>query len=666
VSTIPASDIAQIIPGVLPAGGSSFSLIGLMLSSSSRVPINGTDNPVILAFANALAVSSYFGPNSIEYELASTYFLGFTNSQALPGSLLIAQYNSTRVSAFLRGGNASAQLAALQAITSGALEVIVDGFSWKSTSINLSSDNTFSAIAATVQSDLALPSSASGTGSIAPNVNPGSSNNMGVMTITGGVTGTIAVGQVVAGSGVSAGTYITGYGTGTGGDGTYYVSISQTVNSEALTFTASAASFTASIAGNTMTVSAVGSGTLQPGMVVTGAGVTAVTTIKSQQSGTIGGDGAYTIYPSQTVSSEAMTGAPGAIAVTYDSIAEAFVITSGTNGTVSTVSFGTRSLATTMLLTQATGAVLSQGAAPADPVGFMTNVQQQTQNWETLFMTFDPDLILGNPSEPPTQKLLFAQWTNSTDDAFTYACWDQDILPTEGLATGSFGYLNGINGANNSGIVPISTSDPNKAAFVAGTIASVNFSQTDGRTVLKFRQQTGLVADVTSQTVANNLRSNGYNFYGAWATRANNFIGFADGVISGPFNWVDSYIDQAWLDDALQVALMTMFFNIRSIPFNQPGASIVRTACLGPINAALNFGAIVPGVDLTPLQIQTINNAAGNQQAGAIVANTGWYLQAAITTASAAQRTARAATGTLWYADGGSVQEISLNVVDVQ
>jgi len=55
------------------------------------------------------------------------------------------------------------------------------------------------------------------------------------MTVTVVASGTIAVGQVITGTGVTAGTVITALGTGTGGVGTYTVSASQTVSSTAIT-----------------------------------------------------------------------------------------------------------------------------------------------------------------------------------------------------------------------------------------------------------------------------------------------------------------------------------------------------------------------------------------------------------------------------------------------
>lgn len=57
----------------------------------------------------------------------------------------------------------------------------------------------------------------------------------GVLTVTAVSSGTLGVGQVLSGSGITTGTYITQLGTGTGGTGTYYVSVSQTASSTTVT-----------------------------------------------------------------------------------------------------------------------------------------------------------------------------------------------------------------------------------------------------------------------------------------------------------------------------------------------------------------------------------------------------------------------------------------------
>ncbi|MCX6231016.1 MAG: hypothetical protein NTZ33_05685 [Bacteroidetes bacterium] len=56
-----------------------------------------------------------------------------------------------------------------------------------------------------------------------------------VLTVTAVTSGTIAVGQPITGTNVLGGTYITAFGTGVGGAGTYTINISQTVASTAIT-----------------------------------------------------------------------------------------------------------------------------------------------------------------------------------------------------------------------------------------------------------------------------------------------------------------------------------------------------------------------------------------------------------------------------------------------
>lgn len=67
------------------------------------------------------------------------------------------------------------------------------------------------------------------------------------------------------------------------------------------------ASVTGSITGTTLTVSAVGSGTIDVGNTITGTGITKGTVILSQQTGSTGLAGTYTVNTSQTVASTTIT-----------------------------------------------------------------------------------------------------------------------------------------------------------------------------------------------------------------------------------------------------------------------------------------------------------------------------------------------------------------------
>ena len=344
--------------------------------------------------------------------------------------------------------------------------------------------------------------------------------------------------------------------------------------------------------------------------------------------------------------------------VTYDSVSGGFLFQNTTTGSTSTMTYASGTLSAGLCLTLATGAVLSQGAAAATPATFMNGVVSQTTNWASFFTLFDPDGGSGN-----TLKQAFASWNDAQANRWLYACWDSDAAPkASSNATSSLGYLLGV--ANSSGTVLISAPDATKAAFVAGYVASLDFTRLNGRTTLKFRSQQGLAADVVDQTTASNLEANGYNYYGTFATANDSFTFFTDGRCTGVFKWVDSYVNQIWLNNALQLAMMTLLTNARSIPYNDAGYAMIDAACSDPILAGVNFGAIRPGVALSALQISQINDAAG-RKIDDVVSTRGWYFQ--VQPATAITRAARSSPPlTLWYADGGSVHKLNLASIEVQ
>jgi len=568
--TIPANRLVQINPSVLAGGGSALQLIGLFLTENTRVPTGQ-----VLALPDALSVSNYFGASSEEYDQALDYFAGYAGATAAPGSVLFFQYAPSATSAYLRGGSTGAMtLAQLQAI-SGTMSVVVDGVTKNSGSVNFNSPpvTSFSNAAEVLGAALGIEgvTTASVTGSI-------SGTTFTVASVT---SGSIAVGDVLSGTGVTANTYVTGFLGGTGGVGTYSVSPSQV-----------AASQTISV--------------FQPG-------------------------------------------------VFFDSIASGFVINSGTTGPTSTLAYATGSLATSLFLTQATGAVLSQGIAALNPTTAMTKVISLTQDWCSFTHIFDPDNGSGNAN-----KLLFSQWTSQQNNRYAYVPGDSDSSPTQSQsAPSSLGAE--IAAAGYSGTIPTWQIDGTyrTPAFIMGAIAAIDFTALNGRVTLAYKSQPGIVPSVEDATTASNLEANGYNYYGAWATAAQQFQGLAPGSISGPFKFIDSYVNQIWMTSQFQLALMLLLFQARSIPYNPAGNDMISAALGDPIQAAVNFGAIRSGVILSQQQAIEVNTAAGVPGVDKILTTRGWYLQ--VLPASPEVRAARGSPPcTFWYTDGGSVQKINL------
>jgi hypothetical protein len=556
-------------------------------------------------------------------------------------------------------------VAQLQALN-GTLNVTIDG-SLKTASVNLAAATSFSNAAEIIANDLSITGLSAGsyTGSIATTVltvtavinGPETAQFTGsisttTLTVTAMARGTIHVGDVLIGAGVTANTKVSALGSGTGGIGTYTIDTSQSVASETIN------SYQAA-------------GALAVGDVLSGSGgggVTAGTYITSLGTGT-GGTGTYNVSTSQTVTSSTINA--NAPAVVYDSQSGAFVISSGTAGASSAITFGTGAMATSLLLTAATGAVLSQGAAQSTPAAAMNAIVAISRNWAQFMTTFEP---------VDTDKEAFAAWTNGTGNAYGYAMVDTNVLNTEN--GGPAPAVAAIQLADYSGTSliyenpAIDTVGGEIAAFVLGYGASIAFDQPQGRATADFKAQTGLTPQVTTDAVYGFVvETYGMNCY-LNATTANEAFTFYDnGSVSGPFEWLDTYLDQIWLRNQMQLALMVLLTTAGSIPYNQRGYGMIALSLEGspaqpgqppngPIAEAVFNGVIQPGVPLSATQIAEVNAAAG-VPIDQVLATRGWYLQ--ILPATPQVRQARGSPPiNFWYMDGGSIQKITLNSITVQ
>lgn len=578
MNSIPASQLVNMIPSVLSAGGNPLSLNAIMLDDGTSIPI-GTVAP----FPTLEAVQDWYGPASIQATLAGVYFNGFEGATTLPGLLYFAQYNANAVSAYLRGGSVSGlSLAQLQAL-SGTLIVPINGETVTSANINLAGATSFTNAAALMQTGLQTPG--------------------GIFTGTGTIS------------------------DGSGG------------------------------AGNTMVISAVTSGLIHIGDTVTGGPNPA--TVLSQESGAPGGIGSYTLGgAAQDFDPGGTLRITSTATITYDAQLAAFVVHSPTTGVNSTIAYATGTLAAGVKLQAAQGAVLSQGAAAATPAGVMAGIVAVTQNWATFMTTFEPVLAT---------KILFANWVQTTNERFAYVAWDSDVTPLAGDAPASFGAQ--MLTSEYDGIFPIyepatDAGNGRKAAFVCGCAASIDFTQPNGRITFAYKGQSGLVADITDATQALNLQLNGYNFYGAYATANDRFVNLQRGSTPGAWKFFDAYINQIWLNSELQLAFMVLLTSIKSLPYNSTGYNLLRSAALDPIQAALLSGVIQPGVTLSNSQKAQVNTAAGANISDTLQ-SAGYYLQ--ILDASPEVRAVRGSPPmTLWYTDGGSIQNIELASIDVQ
>lgn len=336
---------------------------------------------------------------------------------------------------------------------------------------------------------------------------------------------------------------------------------------------------------------------------------------------------------------------------TWNPVNSTFVLSSPTTGAASTITFATGTLAANLKFTSATGAILSQGDVIDTPATAMDSVKAITQNWVTFMTMWEPDT---------DGKTDFAVWANAQNQRYAYIVWDTDAQAIVNGSTTNFGAI--AKSLAYDGVVPVYNT-PELAAFTLGTVASIDFSRTNGRITAAFKSQSGFVPTVTDQQIGANLLENGYSFYGSYATANDQFNFMYNGQMTGKWLWLDTFVNQVYMNSQFQLALLSLLTSVKSIPYNQSGYSLIRAAMIDPISAALNFGGIRSGVVMSNSQKAQVNQAAG-LDVSTIIEQQGYYLQ--ILDPGAQVRGNR---GTpvinFWYTDGGAVQKITVASIDM-
>lgn len=339
--------------------------------------------------------------------------------------------------------------------------------------------------------------------------------------------------------------------------------------------------------------------------------------------------------------------------VTFNTQLQSFIIASATTGKSSTISYASGSASDALKLSKEQGAVADNSTQADTADTIMERVTNYTLNFAVI-------TCIGASFDLDAQKAI-AKWNSKQNSRYWFVQWGMEPTALIANNTNCFGSWlseNAIDGAT----AIYGTLE--QAGLACGYAASINFSETNGRATMEFKRQSGIAATITELKDATALESNGYAYYGAWATANDRFIFFRNTKVSGDFAWVDAYLNQVYFNAQLQLAFLNMLISYKAIPYNAEGRAIHRAAAQDPINEMLNFGGIQSGISLSEAQKTQINYEAGFDAARQIQ-STGYCLL--IQDATAQVRGQRGSLPIkLWYTDGGSVQTVNMSSINVQ
>ena len=337
--------------------------------------------------------------------------------------------------------------------------------------------------------------------------------------------------------------------------------------------------------------------------------------------------------------------------VAYNSNLNAFVITSSTTGADSEVSVATEvssgTTATLLGLTADKGAIPIEGSPALSASENMTNIAEADGNWVSFTYLY---------TASNEEIIALAEWSSEQKVEFLFVAHTE----TEGDAvpSNSSNRPNSLKALDVEGTLVV-FGGINHAVLVMAIGASIDWNRYNGLPSFAFRTQSGLVASVTDEAVAENLLTEKVNYYGRYASRVEDFTFLYNGaMIGGQFGFVDAFIGNIWLRNALQNAILNGLQQVPRTPYNADGYNQIRAWCADPINRGINNGAIQKGVKLSESQKAQLYAEIGLDVADDIYTD-GYYLVVQDPGSQARVNRESPVCG-LWYTYGGQINKVEL------
>ncbi|MDY5050861.1 MAG: DUF3383 domain-containing protein [Candidatus Mucispirillum faecigallinarum] len=338
--------------------------------------------------------------------------------------------------------------------------------------------------------------------------------------------------------------------------------------------------------------------------------------------------------------------------ITYNSISNAFEISTTAAGAQSSVSFAATASSGTDLgsilnLTSSAGAVISPGLDEQTAAENMTQIAAYDSNFVTFTHLYDADA---------DECIALGQWSNSQGVSYCFLPWSNEAAAILDSSTDDIASKMVAAGVTNFTAI---YNDYRLAAGVMGAFASIDWTRTNGAIDIAFKQVDGLAPTVTSAADAAVLDKKFYTYYGQFATKNTDFNFIYKGLIVGDYVNLSTYINAIWFNSSIVNAVLNGFAGVGKIAYNDAGYTLIRAWLADPINQAKNVGIIQVGVTLSEAQKAQIISEVGSDITAELYSN-GYYLLVADPGATA-RVTGDSPIVTLYYTDGGVVKKLQIS-----
>lgn len=358
---------------------------------------------------------------------------------------------------------------------------------------------------------------------------------------------------------------------------------------------------------------------LTAGMVVTGTGIPASTTIVSVDSGT-----QITISNNATASATntlTFTDAVWGLAtVTWNAVRGSFDFVGGATGAaVISVQIGTTGTNIASMIGWISGdtLIIANGAAIETITETLTTSAGLSNNFGSFL--FQPSLTI-------EQIVLAASWNKDENVKYQY------MVPV--ITANKDDYYTQLVSYGGTGVTlsEISAEYPEMVPMMI--LAATDYLAPNSVQNYMFQQVAGLTQSVSTDAIADAMDLKRVNYYGRTQT-AGQFVDFYQrGVLMGlatdPLD-MNTYANEQWLKDAAGIAVMNLLLALMEVSANSQGRSQILTTLQAVIDQALLNGTISVGKILNSTQKLYISEITNDTNAWYQVQNIGYWVDCVIT-----------------------------------
>lgn len=293
----------------------------------------------------------------------------------------------------------------------------------------------------------------------------------------------------------------------------------------------------------------------------------------------------------------------------YDADLSRFVLTSATEGELSTIGFATGDLSSALGISEANiGAVLSNGSDAQTGLEALSGSAEISNNFYSF--TFLTDVS--------SEEESIAAWVKAQNVRYMWSLAVTEL--TANTTASTLGDYDGVGLTLGEDVV-----------FLPMAIAAaVNYDLPNASVDYMYQQASGITTTVDNQVEQEAYDAIRVNYYGTTQQGGGLVSFYQDGKLLGDIVSMGVYANEAWLKDALFTNILNLRLSLDSLPANETGLAYVKASIQEVIEKAQNNGVISIGKTLDSAQKAYIGQITGDKSAWQAIQSVGYWLNATI------------------------------------